>query len=172
MNYKVLDEEVIYEGKRILVRRDRVILPSSREVVREIVHHPGAAAIVPFLDRETILLIRHFRYSVRDFLWEIPAGTLEPPEPPAECAARELIEETAYKAGRMKLIAEYYPSPGICDEKMYVYRADDLERVGREVDSEVEAVVPMTVRELQGKYKAGKLLDGKTQYALKLAGIL
>lgn len=172
-DFELKNENVIYDGRKILVKKDEIVLPSGREVTREIVHHLGAAAILPLLDDDTALMIRQFRYSVRDHLWEIPAGTLEPPEPPEECAARELVEETGYRAGEMEEIARYFPSPGICDEQIVIYLARELERVSTDFDTnEISAVAPMSFRELEGKYKSGKLPDGKTQFALKIAGII
>lgn len=173
MNYKVVKEKVVFKGKFISVNCDQVILPSGREVSREVIHYPGSAAIIAFLDKETIIMLRHFRYPVHDWLWEIPAGTLEPPEEPIDCAARELEEETGYVAGKLTPLAVYLPSPGISDELMHLYRADDLTRTRQNLEfDEVLTVVPMTVKELRGKFKSGKLVDGKTQYALKMCGII
>jgi ADP-ribose pyrophosphatase len=172
-DYEVLSEKTIFDGYKVLLKVYRFRTPAGREIEREIVHHAGAAAIAAFLDRETVLMVRHYRESVREYLWEIPAGTLNPPESPLECAERELVEETGYRAGRMKLVTEYFPSPGVCDEMIRIYRADDLEKVRNSFDeTEIQAVVPMTARELQGKFKSGKLPDGKTITALKILGVI
>ncbi len=110
---------------------------------RAVVRHPGAVTILPMVDDQHVCLIRNFRVSVNQTLIELPAGTLEPPEPPEQAAYRELQEETGYKAGAMQELHGFYLSPGILDERMHLFLATELESVGtaREPGEEIENLV-------------------------------
>src|SRR4051812_1150779 len=117
MSYRLVDKQKVYDGSRI--RLEIHHLENDQTGVRhkrEVVVHPGAVVILPFLDADTILLIRNRRFSINEVLTELPAGTLERGEDPINCAGRELIEETGYVANRMKPIGTLYPSPGILSE--------------------------------------------------------
>src|ERR1043165_2517909 len=92
---------------------------SGRRIKREVVVHPGAVVILPFLDESTILMIRNRRYAVGQILVELPAGTIEKGEDPINCAGRELLEETGHLAGRLMPLRTFFTSPGIMSEKMY-----------------------------------------------------
>jgi ADP-ribose pyrophosphatase len=95
-------------------------------VPRQVVMHPGAVVIVPIVDGDRVCLIRNERVAVRKTLIELPAGTLEPPEPPEACAARELQEETGYAAAAWRELPGFYMSPGILCERMHVFVAQEL----------------------------------------------
>src|SRR5262245_20816987 len=118
--------EIIYRGKKIDLAIDTTTLPDGTALEREVVLHPGAVVILPMIDADRVCLLRNFRHSVGETLLELPAGTLEPPEPPETTAERELAEETGYRAGRWQKLAEYYPSPGILNERMYFFLAGEL----------------------------------------------
>ena len=118
--------EIIYRGRKIQFAVDPLVLPDGRIVQREIVLHPGAVAILPLVDANHVCLLRNHRISVAETLWEIPAGTLQPPEAVVDAASRELEEETGYRAGRWRKLAEFYPSPGILSERMYLFLAEEL----------------------------------------------
>ena len=118
--------QIIYQGRKIQLALDPLALPDGRTIQREVVLHPGAVAILPLVDDEHICLLRNQRISVGETLWEIPAGTLQPPETVASAARRELAEETGYLAGRWTKLAEFYPSPGILSERMYLFVAEEL----------------------------------------------
>ncbi|MEM3088229.1 MAG: NUDIX hydrolase, partial [Candidatus Bathyarchaeia archaeon] len=96
----------IYDGKVINLRVDTVKLPNGRTTIREVVEHPGAVAIVPFLKTDVILMIRQYRHPTGEVLLEIPAGTLKKDEKPEDCAIRELIEETGYKPSEIRKMLE------------------------------------------------------------------
>jgi ADP-ribose pyrophosphatase len=100
--------------------------PDHREHVHQIVRHPGAVTILPVLDDGRICLIDNYRLAVDQTLLELPAGTREPDEDPAETARRELIEETGYRAGRIELLTRFFMSPGILDEQMHLFLATQL----------------------------------------------
>ncbi len=120
------DSETLYAGRRFRVVRQTQTLDDGRRHAREVVRHPGAVAILPLLDDGRVCLLRSFRPTVGEELIEIPAGTLEPGEAPADTAVRELVEETGYRAGRMDLLITFYTSPGIVDERMYLFLATHL----------------------------------------------
>lgn len=124
----------------INLRIDEVELPDGRRTSREIVEHPGAAAIVP-LDGGNVRFVSQYRDAVDRQLLEIPAGKLKPGEIPRECALRELEEELGVTAGRMTHMATFYSSPGFCDEIMYMYLAEELRPGENSLDRE-EFVVP------------------------------
>ena len=106
----------------------------GQSVTRDVIVHPGAVVILPLLDANRIVMVRNFRHSIQKELLELPAGTCEPSEDPIETAARELMEETGYRAGTLSPLASFYTSPGITDEWMHAYTASDLTRVGQKLD--------------------------------------
>ncbi|MBE0428346.1 MAG: NUDIX hydrolase [Thermoleophilia bacterium] len=139
MNKRLLSKR-IFTGSVINLRIDEVELPDGRRTSREIVEHPGAAAIVP-LDGGNVRFVSQYRDAVDRQLLEIPAGKLKPGEIPRECALRELEEELGVTAGRMTHMATFYSSPGFCDEIMYMYLAEELRPGENSLDRE-EFVVP------------------------------
>lgn len=140
--------------------------PASLEVVR----HPGAAVVLPVMDDGSILLIRNHRPVVDAALWELPAGTLERGENPADCAARELAEEAGYAASRLEPLGVFFTTPGMTDERMFAFAAFDLRPVGQrlERDERIE-VARKTVAEALALLDAGRLQDAKSMLALLLA---
>ena len=118
--------ELVYDGALLKVRCDRVRLPDGGEATREYIRHPGAVAIVPLFEDGTVLLERQFRYPHRRTFIEVPAGKLDPGEPPEQCARRELQEETGYRAGRIVRTGEILTAPGFTDERIHLFCAYDL----------------------------------------------
>jgi len=135
--------ELLLKTKKFNVVRETVRSPGGKEKTREIVRHPGACVLVPLVDGDRVCLIRNFRVSVNQTLIELPAGTLEPNEPPEETARRELIEETGYRAAKIELLHAFFLSPGILDEKMHLYLAKGLTEgaAAREDEEEIENLV-------------------------------
>ncbi|MDO0822947.1 NUDIX domain-containing protein [Desulfosporosinus nitroreducens] len=119
-----LDGEVLFEGRMLRLDRDTVRLPNGHESTREVVRHPGAVGIIAILDQQ-VLLVRQYRYAIAQETLEIPAGKLDPQEPPLDCAVRELREETGYR-GTMEHISTFYTTPGFTDEVMHLFLARDL----------------------------------------------
>jgi ADP-ribose pyrophosphatase len=158
--------ELVFEGRVIEVFRDTVrtrVDGVDREAVYDLVHHPGAAAVVPLHADGTVSLLHQFRYALGREIWEIPAGTLEEGEPFLECASRELEEETGYRAAHWTELATFHPSPGFCDEELRVFLAEDLSEGSRgpEADEHLEtARVPLT--EAIEWIEAGRIVDAKT----------
>jgi ADP-ribose pyrophosphatase len=121
-----LSGETVFKGRLLDVRRDEVRLPNGQTSTREYIVHPGAVVILPRFANGDVLLERQHRYPLhRDFI-EFPAGKLDPGESPEACAARELLEETGYRAGRLNYLATLYPCIGYSDEKLIFYLAEEL----------------------------------------------
>ncbi len=141
----------------------------GRVIRREVVRHPGAVLIVPRLDGDRLVLVHNYRVAVDDRLWELPAGTLEPGEPPRDAAGRELREETGYRAARIEHLCDFYTSPGFCDELMRVFTADELEFVGQRLEPHEEIEVGVvTADEAMAMVADGRIIDAKTIAALHL----
>src|SRR5437764_3983068 len=115
-----------FRGKKIDLAVETTALPGGADLGREVVLHPGAVVILPLPDDGHVCLLRNYRFSVAETLLELPAGTLEPPETPEAAAARELAEETGYQARSWRKLAEFYASPGVMTERMYLFAARDL----------------------------------------------
>ena len=118
--------ELLLTTSKFRVVRETITSDSGKTKTREIIRHPGACVIVPLLDDGRVCLIRNWRIAAGQTLIELPAGTLEPPEPPHVTAERELIEETGYRARKIEFLHAFFLSPGILDEKMHLYVATGL----------------------------------------------
>src|SRR5262249_33990811 len=121
-----MSRQIIYQGRKIQVALDTEVLPDGQTVCRDVVLHPGAVAMLPLLDANRVCLVRNRRPIVAEILLEVPAGTLEPAEPPEAAAVRELEEETGYRAKRWRKLAEFIPSPGVLNERTHLFLAEDL----------------------------------------------
>ena len=167
--HRIHRRESLWKAERFEIERRTVLLAEGGEHSREVIQHPGAAVILPVFEDGRICLIRNYRMAIDVNLLELPAGTLEPPEPPIVTAERELREETGYSCGSITSLGEFFMSPGILNEKMHAFLARDLtagdsaleegELIEREILSEPE------VRE---KIAAGELQDSKTLSTLLL----
>lgn len=140
---------------------------------RQYVRHPGAVLVVAAKADGTMVLVRNHRAAVGAWVLECCAGTLEAGEAPEACAARELIEETGYRAGRLEPLAEFFTSPGLTDERMHAFAGFELEHVGAapEADEWLE-VVEMPAREVLDAIRSGGLVDAKSMVAVLLAADL
>lgn len=142
----------------------------GKPITRQVVRHPGAVAVVPLLEggEQRVVLIRNWRISVEKWLYEIPAGTLEKGERPEKCAARELEEETGYRAATLELLCRFYTSPGLSDELMWVYAATGLVEVGQRLEeNELVTVHPVAADKALAMMDSGELVDSKS-----IAGLL
>lgn len=167
--YKLLRRKKIYSGHYVDFVKDNFTLNAipGKVFTRELVIHPGAVVILPFFDKKQIVLLKQFRYSAKGDLWEIPAGTMERGENPYFCARRELEEETGFKANKWRRLTSYFAAPGICDEVMTLYRADDLVPGKKNLDHDewIEHEI-FTLKEALAMTKDGRIRDAKTILAL------
>ena len=151
----------IYDGKIVQVDEYSLTI-EGRKVRREIVKHPGAAAILAFDEKGKIILVRQHRFP-QGYILEIPAGTLEKGESPKRCALREIQEETGYKAKGMIHLITYYPSVGYNTEAIHCFVASELTRVKKKLDTdEFITVKKMELSRLIKMIKSGKIIDSKT----------
>lgn len=163
---------------RWIVNRETTVHEATGvEQTRAVIRHPGAAVVVPVLDDGRVLLMRQYRYSLDDELWELPAGTLAarehgpkvgPDESPERGALRELEEETGWRAGRLDHLASCYAMPGISDEQLHLFVARDLTpgAVARDEGELIAEVTPFTGAELTAMIARGDIRDAKTLAAL------
>ena len=164
-----LESREVFAGRVFDVTVDTV-REGDKTYVREVVHHPGSAVILPAFDDGTIALVRQYRHPAVRYLLELPAGTLNDQERPEEGAARELEEELGLVAGRMEKLSEFFVSPGFCEEKMWLYLATDLtETVQRLEDDEVLEVLRLPLDRALQMITEGEIEDAKTIIGLMLA---
>lgn len=164
---KTVEKHYVYEGKIIKVRRDDAILPNGEPCIRELVEHSGGASVL-YIEDGKVLLVRQFRYAYGESVYEIPAGKLEYGEDPKAAAARELEEEAGVKAGRLELLFTLYPTPGYTNEKIYIYRAYEGEKVQAHLDEgEFLDAAYIPLERAKEMLANGELKDGKTIVALQ-----
>ncbi len=162
--------EIIFSGHIFDIKRDRVS-ENGTEYTREVVVHRGSAVIVPVFDDETVALVRQYRHAAGKFLLEVPAGSLDEGEDPAEGAARELVEEVGVTAAHFEKLSEFYVSPGFLTEKMFVFLATGLTEVGQQLESdEFIELVRVTFPEAFSKIRSGEIEEAKTIIGLITAG--
>ncbi|HEY4831071.1 MAG TPA: NUDIX hydrolase [Waddliaceae bacterium] len=163
MRYQYKNPEVLFKGKRVDVLSVEAEHPQGGVMRREVVAHPGAVVILPLLDPTTIILIRNERYVVQQTLWELPAGTLEKGEEPLRCAARELVEETGYQAGKITHLLDFFSTPGFCNEILFTYLAEELTFVGQNLDETEEIFVEkVPIAQALRMIQEGTIRDAKT----------
>ena len=160
---RILSSTTVYEGPVFGIRRDEVIEPSGVRTTREVITHPGSVVVLPVLPDGRILLIRQYRHATRQYLWELVAGRMDPGETPKAAAARELIEETGYRAKRLRVFLEVFPTPGFLEEKMFLLLATGL-TAGEAEPEEDEKIISRAYnrKELEGMIHGGKLRDAKS----------
>ncbi|MDE2127073.1 MAG: NUDIX hydrolase [Armatimonadetes bacterium] len=173
MSYeRVRSRDTMYRGIILSLDRVTVQLEDGREAIREIVRHDGAVCIVPVLDDASIVFVRQFRLAAAGELLEIPAGKLEAGEDPAEAAARELSEETGYRAGKIRKLGSYFLAPGYSTELMHTYLATSLTPGETQPDEDEHVSVEIVPAErITEMIAEGAIRDAKTLAALMLARI-
>jgi ADP-ribose pyrophosphatase len=150
--------------------RENVTLDNGVTADMEFIEHPGATAIVPMPSDSQVLLLKQYRHSLREYIWEIPAGTLNPAEVIIECAKRELIEETGYSADRWQKLGEITPLPGYSDERIHIYLATNLQPAEQDLDKdEIIQVHKVNFSEAIEMIKSGGIQDAKTITGLLMA---
>jgi ADP-ribose pyrophosphatase len=168
----LVSTERVYNGRIVNLDVDTVRFPDGSTGRLEMLRHPGASAVVPFLDDAQaadprVLLIRQFRHAADGFIYEVPAGRLDPGESPESCAARELEEETGMRAEKLDRLTTIFTTPGFTDEKIHLFVAHRLTEghARREADEFVE-LTPYRWSEAMAMIRRGDIADGKTLIAL------
>ncbi len=163
--YRIIASQKIYHGHVIELFKDRLVLDVAKDkiITRELVKHPGAVVIIPYVDKRHILLLKQFRYAAQGDLWEIPAGTLETKENVLRCAQRELEEETGFKAKRWKQLTQFFPAPGVTNELMTLFKAEGLipGRKNLDHDEIIESHV-VSLKRARQMIQKGEIRDAKT----------
>ncbi|MFQ5968979.1 MAG: NUDIX hydrolase [Nitrososphaerales archaeon] len=158
----MIGSKEVYKGKVICVRVDTISI-KGKPAIREFVEHNGSAAILPLIG-DSIIMEKQYRHAISKELFEIPAGTLEKGERPEDCAVRELIEETGYRAANLRPLAKCYMSPGYCNEIIHIFVATDLRKEGRRGMDEDEqiSIVNVRVKDAIKMILNGEIEDAKT----------
>ncbi len=169
--------KTIHSWKAISLIEEEVSLPTGKSITHTTIAHPGAAVILPITSDNTIILVNQFRPSLKKWLLELPAGTIEAGEKPITCARRELEEETGYSSENLTELGQFTPLAGFCDEIQHLFIAKDLSKTARLDcdDDEVIEVLELSINEIEQKIKNGDITDSKTiacLYKAKLCGYL
>ncbi len=167
MREKKISGEVIFNGKVVKLEKDKVLCPNGNESIREIVRHPGGAAILAITDKEEVILERQFRYSYDEVIYEIPAGKLEKGEDPYYAALREFEEETGNKTEKLESLGVTYPTCGYSSEIIYLYLAKDFVKTATHFDDdEVIELEYIPLSEVIRMIEDGRIKDAKTIVAV------
>jgi len=162
-----------FRCNRILAHLDEVTLRDGNTGQRLKIDHPEAAAVIPMVSDDEIIMVRQFRYALGGETLELPAGKVDPGENPEQCARRELKEETGYKAETLKLIYTYAPAIGYSNELIHIFSGHNLQKVNDKIDErEIQTVERMSISRIEGLIKQGLILDGKTLIGLFFLGLL
>jgi ADP-ribose pyrophosphatase len=162
-----LGSREVHRGRTIRLDIDRVRLPNGREMDFEMIHHPGAAAVVPLLASGEVLMVRQYRYATGGWLLEVPAGKLDPGESPETCARREVEEEVGHRAGDLQPLGWIWTTPGFTDEKIWLYLATGLEETAQGLqDDEVLSVERMPLEKAVAMAASGEIVDSKSTAGL------
>jgi ADP-ribose pyrophosphatase len=162
---KIIQKKLHYQGRKFSFNVDRIELPNGVIGEWESIHHPGGAMVVPITNDGKLVLVKQYRFPTQGRILEFPAGTLEIGEDPATTIAREIQEETGYRASKWTNLGEFFLAPGYCDEIIYAYLAQDLEKLAVQPagdDDEDIAVVLMTPSEFEAAIERGESIDAKS----------
>ena len=160
-----VSKNVLHRGIVVNMRRDEALRPDGKPCVREVVEHPGGVVILPLLPSGEIIMVEQWRYPLGKTLIEVPAGKLERGEDPFEAAQRELLEETGYKAHQWEPMHYIYTAPGFCDEKLYLYKASELELIHPQAQGDEDEFLDihkLTPDEAFALVRDGRITDAKT----------
>lgn len=158
----------VYSGRVVNVRQERVTMPNGKEVVLDVMDHPGASAIVALDANDRVALIKQYRHVTGGMFWEIPAGKLDGKEDPAVCARRELLEEAGVTARELEALGYIYTVPGFCDERIHLFVARGLEKgdARPEDDEFIEELRWVPLDEALDWIERGELTDAKSVVGL------
>ena len=160
----------VYKGRVVHLFVDRVTLPNGHATTLEVIRHPGASAVVPFITADEVLLVRQYRHATGGYLLEVPAGKLDRGEEPEHCALRETEEETGYRAATLEKLGSIFTTPGFTDEVIHLFVAYDLTPGKMQTENdEVLSVVRMSFADAVARVERGEITDAKSVSALLLA---
>ncbi|MBI3316953.1 MAG: NUDIX hydrolase [Candidatus Omnitrophica bacterium] len=161
--FKILKRKVIFSKGPIHLVDCEIKMPGGNVLSRQILEHPGAVVIIPIPRKGRVLLIRQFRFAAKSWIWEFPAGGIEPGESIQKAATRELIEEIGMRPGKLTPVMKFYPTPGISGEIMYLFKAEKLSpAVGKPDEDEDIEVAEFSLTEVFRMIRKGKIIDAKT----------
>jgi ADP-ribose pyrophosphatase len=170
---RLVSRSVIRQGRIFRVEVDTVTLPTGHTLDMEIVRHPGSVVLLPIPAAGQVILIRQYRYTIDRYIWELPAGSLQPGEDPNAAAVRECEEEIGLVPKEIERLKAFYPTPGFCDELMIFYRCTRLEAPAadstakKDADEDIEPRM-FSVDEARRLVAAGEIMDLKTVAGLTL----
>lgn len=157
----------IFDGKVVKLRVEDVALPDGKPAIRELIAHPGGAGMIAVDEDRNVFMVRQYRIAAKQMMLEIPAGKLEYGEDPQECAEREIVEETGYKAGKVVKLGSYYATPGYCEEVLSLYLGTELTWQGQHLDEgEFLNVEKYPLDELYEMVMNNEIIDAKTAIAI------
>jgi ADP-ribose pyrophosphatase len=166
----IIETKRILKGRLVSLDIDTVTLPNGATIELEMIHHPGAAAVVPIKEDGTVILIRQFRHAAGGYIYEIPAGKLHAREDPKVCAERELQEEIGYKVACLELLASILTTPGFTDEVIHIYKGTGLSKGTQNLDhDEVIEIIELPLATAIAHIDDGTIRDGKTIVGLLMA---
>lgn len=170
MSAVINSSKTIHEGRVFSLVSENYTLNNGVTSQMDFIQHPGAAAMVPMINSTDVILIKQYRHAIREFIWEIPAGTLDSKESPLNCARRELIEETGYSAASWQQLGMITPLPGCSDERIHIFLASDLKSAEQNLDDdEMLKVHQLKLEDALQMILTGDISDGKTISGLFLA---
>ena len=170
MAFKVLESQILYKGRVFELRKEQVRLPDGTLSSLDIIMHPGAIGVLPVDSSGQIWFVRQYRHATKETIWELPAGTLEVGETPADCAQRELREEIGMGAHKLDEIGDFYLAPGYSSERIHVFLGVDLfpDSLTGDVDEQID-VDHMPVSAVYALVEQGQIRDAKSLAILFLA---
>jgi ADP-ribose pyrophosphatase len=170
MNFKLTNSKILFEGKVFNLKVDEIEYDSGNKGIREVAVHPGGAVVIPVTDEGKLIMVTQFRYPFQSTLLEFPAGKLDIDEVPLDCAARELEEETGYKAAKVNELGKIYTAPGYCTETLHIYVAQELKEGDhrREEGEYGMEIYEFDIAEIEAKILSGEIIDAKTICAVYL----
>ena len=170
MSATINSQTTLHQGRVFRLVNETYSLANGVTSDMDFIQHPGAAAMVPMLNQSEVVLIKQYRHAIREFIWEIPAGTIDPEESAIHCAKRELIEEIGYSANDWHQLGTITPLPGCSDERIHIFLASELQPANQNLDDdELLNVHSMELSKALEMIFSGEIQDGKTISGLFLA---
>jgi ADP-ribose pyrophosphatase len=163
-------KEVIYHGRVFDLYREETTLPNGKKMMAEFIHHPGSSGVIPLIDENSVVLIHQYRPILKDFIWEIPSGTMSPGEDPLTCAKRELEEECGLLGKRFEKLAEILVAPWYSDERIHLFLAKELTPCEQKLDEdEILTTHIISFDQAMKMIEKGEIQDATTILGLQLA---